>query len=514
MAGKKHKNQPPRPGRNARKKPAARKPRSYTPLSDALSQPNTFADTELSEGIRRHGLLSLLGQALGRQRRSNAQPLAHLLCALLVWPLLKVTSLHCFCAELGQILVGKVSVLYDFLGREDINWRGLSSALARRVNQANEIGPSPLRAWVVDDSNKARSGKKVQGTSCHYDHTNAKTLKGHQLLQLGLAGEKGFLPVESQIVMGEKAAVDKPADKPFKDQRSSSARDLKRAREMTKQQLFREMLQRALRAGFRAAYVLGDAWFGCKENILVCLENQLTGIFQMKRGKLHYKYQGKHCTAKELYLKVQRRMRPKNKQARYKTAALEVKINLQTSPDKPAHWAKVQLLFSAPVRNDNSESWVLFVCTDLKMKPDQILKVYALRWSIEVYFKEIKQSLGFLKEQSGRYEVAYASVHLAAIRYLLLFEAMLRNGALSYGEIRDRQTGQLQILTYAGLLWQLFRALIEGALESLVGELGRRVVAKVARAINQTVDTFLNDALQMNPKQVAAQLKAEELGYL
>ena len=43
------------------------------------------------------------------------------------------------------------------------------------------------------------------------------------------------------------------------------------------------------------------------------------------------------------------------------------------------------------------------------------------------------------------------------MRYLLLFEAMLRNGQLSYGEIRDRESGRLLCLTYATLLWQLFR---------------------------------------------------------
>ena len=48
---------------------------------------------------------------------------------------------------------------------------------------------------------------------------------------------------------------------------------------------------------------------------------------------------------------------------------------------------------------------------------------------------------------------------------------MLRSGQLTYGEIRDRQTGQLQVLTYAALLWQWFRALIEGALDSLSREL-------------------------------------------
>ena len=82
-----------------------------------------------------------------------------------------------------------------------------------------------------------------------------------------------------------------------------------------------------------------------------------------------------------------------------------------------------------------ADTWVVFLCTDVTLTDSKILQVYALRWSIEVYFKEIKQHLGFLKEQSGRYELAYASVHLSAIRYLLLFEAMLRNGQLDYGQI-------------------------------------------------------------------------------
>jgi hypothetical protein len=81
---------------HTRKSP--RQPRSYTPLSDALSQPLTFADTELAEGIQRHSLAGLLRAAISRQRRSDGEPLPNVLCALLVWPLLKAKSLHCFCA--------------------------------------------------------------------------------------------------------------------------------------------------------------------------------------------------------------------------------------------------------------------------------------------------------------------------------------------------------------------------------------------------------------------------------
>ena len=491
-----------------------RQSRSYTPLSDALSQPLTFTDTELAEGIQQHSLAGLLAAAISRKRRCDGEPLANLLCALLVWPLLKVKSLHCFCAELCQILAGQVSVLYDFLGREDIHWRGLASELARRVYQGNDLGPPSQRAFVVDDTSQARAGRKVEGTSCYFDHTEGRMRKGHQVLHLGLAAEKGFLPLEAQIVMGEKCRVEKPKDKPFQDQRSAAARDMRRAGESTKHGLFRDMLHRALRAGFRAAFVLADAWFGCKENIACCLENQLSAIFQMKRGLLAYRYRGGDYTLYQLYGMVQRRMRPANRRARFKTVSLVVSLNLQTAPRQPARWVEVRLVFSAPVRAASADTWVVFLCTDAKLSEAKILEVYSLRWSIEVYFKEIKQNLGFLKEQSGRYQLAYASVHLAALRYLLLFEAMLRQGRLSYGEIRDRQSGRLQTLTYAALLWQLFRCLIEGALDGLVRDLGRKLVKKILAAIDQSVESFLNQALQISSQQVAVQLKAEELGYL
>jgi hypothetical protein len=234
----------------------------------------------------------------------------------------------------------------------------------------------------------------------------------------------------------------------------------------------------------------------------------------MKRGLLQYRYRGQDYTAHQLYERVRRRMRARNRRARFKTASLVVKLNVQTKERRPAQWVKVRLIFSAPVRAASADTWVVFLCTDPELSEVKVLEAYALRWSIEVYFKEVKQNLGFLHEESGRYQVAYASVHLAAVRYLLLFEAMLRQGRLSYGEIRDRESGRLQVLTHATLLWELFRALIEGALDGLVRELGRALVKKVLAAIDQTVESFLAEALQITAPQVAVQLEAEALGYL
>ena len=137
-----------------------------------------------------------------------------------------------------------------------------------------------------------------------------------------------------------------------------------------------------------------------------------------------------------------------------------------------------------------------------------------MRWSIEVYFKEIKQNMGFLKEQTGDYAVHYASIHLPAIRYTLFYNLFLAHDSLSFGEIRNRITGQLEQLSFATVLWELFKALIHGALALFEHEIGSQLVGKIKKAIDCTVENFLMKALQIDEISVKNQLKAEALGVL
>lgn len=136
-----------------------------------------------------------------------------------------------------------------------------------------------------------------------------------------------------------------------------------------------------------------------------------------------------------------------------------------------------------------------------------------MRWSIEVYFKEIKQHLGFLKEQSGDYAVHYASIHLCAIRYLLIADRMLSSHE-AFGKCRNRITGKLEMLTFARLLWELFKALIYGALDSFTQTLPQKTIKLIKHKINLTVCDFLNQALQLDEDYIKMEEKAEVIGVL
>jgi hypothetical protein len=495
--------------------------RSYTPISDALSQPNTLADNEFSDGLVRFDLAGALARFMGRRRRSDGVQLPQILMTLLVWPVLKLSSIHCFCSELCQYLkrndqrpARPEDTIYDFWAQEVINWRGWAREASRRIAAEVELGSVAKRAFVTDDSLRKRRGKKVEGTSRHYDHTSGTTVAGHQLLELGMAGEHGFLPVDRQLYMSECAPVDKPTGKRgFKDKRAAAARDMARARDEEKPAMLARMLKDALKAGFKAAWLIGDAWFGSKANIQLALDHGLHALFQMKRGNLQYRVGENLYTASELYAKNARMMRCANSKSRFKTVRIEVDINLETRPNSEPFWQPVVLILSAP-KDEGHGSWVIFLSTNTSASVEQLLEIYALRWSIEVYFKELKQSFGLLSEQSGKYQVAYASVHLAAVRYMIIFEAMLRNGSLSFGQVRDLQSGKLQILSFASLLWQLFRSIISGVLDQFETVVGKRRVQELVTAIDGAVEDFLSEAMQITPSHVKALAQAEASGAL
>jgi len=79
-----------------------------------------------------------------------------------------------------------------------------------------------------------------------------------------------------------------------------------------------------------------------------------------------------------------------------------------------------------------------------------------LRWGIEVYFKEGKQNLGLLKEQTITFTSHLASITLTAIRYLMLLYAALEQDK-QLSEIRTDMSDGLMGLSFGQRLWGLFR---------------------------------------------------------
>ena len=161
----------------------------------------------------------------------------------------------------------------------------------------------------------------------------------------------------------------------------------------------------------------------------------------------------------------------------YQCKVLDVELNLTNSTSKePEQWRNIRLLFvrgnaEPDIQKAGKNDWAVFLSTDISLEASKILEIYALRWAVEVYFKEAKQNLGFLKEQSNHYAAYIASIHLAAIRFCLLIIAKQDSGT-GLPEVRRLLSNNLTDINFAARLWQVFKAVISGALNELEELLG------------------------------------------
>lgn len=465
-----------------------------------LTCPGSQVDNLFSKMWQKLNFKALLVQS-GFKKRSGT-PATDVVYLLMLWVWLKVDSVGMFSREsLLSFSAAKKDALYDLLNREDLNWRKLQLLTAKKV--IRDTDSSAVRAFVVDDSVKIRRGKKMPGVSSHFDHLTGRCVMGQQVLTLGLATEAQFVPLDNEIFISNTKAQPLPDD--FLDGRSIVARRYHCAQQQSKPEMVRDMVKRALRSDIDAQYFLADAWFATKSIFKLTEEQSLTAIVRMKKGKMKYRLtvNGVHqsLNADKLYRDHVKSQWQKIKGRPYQSKSVTVELNLAQSNKEADHWLKVKLLFVRGVNEEKEQAgkhdWALFLTTDSQMDDETILEIYALRWGIEVYFKEAKQQLGFLKEQSTHYSTYIASIHLTALRFCLLLCARHEEGAARLSDVRNTLSNSMRSLDFASRLWGMFRALIAGALDELKVQFGE-AMGDILRHIDHTVKQFFEQVMQMD----------------
>ena len=388
---------------------------------------------------------------------------------ILLWKWLNTKSISMFCDKSSSVFSDcKKDTLYDFLKREDINWRQFNLTVAKSIYTKKDLKHCKSRVLVFDDSIKARRGKAMEGVSSHFDHLTHRHTMGQQVLTMGMATESAFLPIDSQIYVSDKKA--QPLRKPFKDGRSIASQRYLEATQKTKPEMAHAMLKRAKQHGFKADYVAADAWFGTKPMIRTILEVDMHALLRMKKNKMKYRIHGfEELSADELYQKYVKGQWKKVQGGLFKSVSLEAEINLAETVSDAPRWQSVKLFFMKGINEPNKKevgkkSWSIFLTTNMALSTVLMVELYALRWSIEVYFKEAKQHLGFLQEQTWTFTSHIASIHLCAVRYLMLMSARLEDDDRRVCDIRSDISDQLTFISVGRQAWEMFRYLIVSSL--------------------------------------------------
>jgi Transposase DDE domain len=104
--------------------------------------------------------------------------------------------------------------------------------------------------------------------------------------------------------------------------------------------------------------------------------------------------------------------------------------------------------------------------SDLRMKAREIIRYYAMRWSIELWHRQMKQNYGYIDCHCHRFSAVQAHVQLSVTAYLLAMLTSQEQPSLEqYLRTRDLATMKLELNRFGGV--PRLKRLISAAIASL-----------------------------------------------
>lgn len=171
------------------------------------------------------------------------------------------------------------------------------------------------------------------------------------------------------------------------------------------------MLCRCVKHGFVPDYVLIDSWFFCHE-ILEKLSVLKKGAIKLVSMVKINNQRFIDCKSnKELPIKVILARNANQAKTCKKLKAKYIKVTCKYKG------IRVNLFF---VKMGRSSNWHLLLTTNLNLSFIELMEVYQIRWSIEVFFKECKQYLNLGKCKSSCFDAQIADTTIAMMQHIML----------------------------------------------------------------------------------------------
>jgi len=250
---------------------------------------------------------------------------------------------------------------------------------------------------IVDDSAKHKSGKHMDAVDWLYDHATKRKVRAH-LYVTAVVGFRGYT-----MPWGVRLYAKKPHCKalgiPFRKTTELAA----------------ELIESFTPPEGVQVLVLFDCYYLCKTVVKACRRKGFPFASTLKANRNLFRG-GRKLKAgrygRNLYrrrAKARLKLRKAGRQVTYRFV--------------DAGWLRVGDLGSLHVvfsRKEGERKLLGLVSDAPKLTAGQIVEAYTHRWGIEVFFKDVKQLLGFGQYQNGSYRAAVTHLHLVCFAYALL----------------------------------------------------------------------------------------------
>lgn len=389
-------------------------------------------------------------------------PAIQLFQALVVFPFLNIENIYnLFLSKMGSQVVGCKNTYYRFLHNEWIPWRKILYAFTRQFlkrakEQDTEQSTSPI-CLIIDDTTLEKTGKKIENIGKVFDHTVMRYILGFKGLFAGLWDGKSFIPVDFSFhhepgKKGKRGLKTHELEDQSSYERSSRSPGYQRAQEVKTDKISRaiQMIKQALRLCADVDYILADSWFMSKDFIKAIRTStkknkrcpHILGMFKMRRNVL---YNGKEKNLRQLPHLL------RSKQRNCKTH------NCMYIPIQVDYKGIELTIFL--IRMKGQQSWKALATTDNKLSFTKAMKTYAIRWAIEVFFKDMKQYLQLGKCQSQNFNAHIAHTTLSCIQFIILAFAKRIDDYESIGGIFEHVKEFFIKEHLMQRLWQLMKHL-------------------------------------------------------
>ncbi len=362
-------------------------------------------------------------------------------------------------SSLFPILSCGKDVFYRLTNDFNIPWRKISYKLSMQmINKTSARSEESINAMprclIVDDTDLPKTGRRMELIGKVFSHVTKQSILAFKGLFLGYHDGKSFFALDFSLHGEEGRNKKKPYGLTAKQLKSrySKHRDQNSSGHKRKEEYFTtkiqnmiEMVRTAISHGLRFEYLLVDSWFTCFA-LVKFIKTRRLGCHLLgmgKVGKTRYLFNGKKLTAKEIVdcqRKAKRLKRSKQLMCYFCDAVVDF------------NGIQVKLFFCKTSRKGR---WSVLLTTDLALNFEQAYKIYSIRWSVEVFFKESKQYLGLGKCQSQDFDAQIASTTICMIQYNLLSVAKRFSHYESLGELFRNTNAETIQLTVAEYIWQI-----------------------------------------------------------
>jgi len=302
-------------------------------------------------------------------------------------------------------------VYYRFLKERRFNWRKLlllsSVKLIAKIEPLHRRGEQ--RLLIVDDTVEPKRGQKIEG-SCQsvYSNKERRNVNGINIVSLNYADSHSTFQLDFALRMNDSRHKE-IADFTQKLHHRSNAFKRRKEGLMGKNRIAIEMVDRALKAGIDADYLLVDSWYAKPEFIHQAKALGIDVIARLPNNAKVWHFNGQYPTFDALYRhhhKYRRQQTGSHGKIRYRYFDLIVEHH---------QLKKVKLVFLR-----TSKELLIFISTDLSLSANKIIETYKKRWNIEQGYKDLREHFGLGEEENRLYEALIARITLSMFTYNLV----------------------------------------------------------------------------------------------